>query len=79
MKIREIGMPGEVKWNEFFEPYKALKTLGLDDSVSNVADFGCGHGTFTIPATNIAKGNVFAIDIEPELIESTKQKATVKN
>jgi SAM-dependent methyltransferase len=40
-----------------------------------VADFGCGYGTFTIPAAKVIKGKIYAIDIEPEMIRIVKEKA----
>jgi ubiquinone/menaquinone biosynthesis C-methylase UbiE len=38
----------------------------------NVADFGFGYGTFTIPAAKIISGKIYAFDIEPEMIEAEK-------
>jgi ubiquinone/menaquinone biosynthesis C-methylase UbiE len=38
-------------------------------------DFGCGYGTFTIPAAEMIRGKIYAFDIEPEMIEATNQKA----
>jgi ubiquinone/menaquinone biosynthesis C-methylase UbiE len=40
-----------------------------------VVDFGCGYGTFTIPAARIVSGTVYALDIEPEMIQITQTKA----
>ena len=37
----------------FFDPEKVLKSLGLNSSAVDVADFGCGYGTFTLPAARI--------------------------
>lgn len=79
MKIRESGMPAEDVWKEFFEPDEILKKLGLNEKVADAADFGCGYGTFTIPAAKLIGGKVYAIDIEPEMIEITKQKAKAEN
>jgi ubiquinone/menaquinone biosynthesis C-methylase UbiE len=45
-------------------------------------DFGCGYGTFTIPAARIISGIVYALDIEPEMLELTgckAEEASVKN
>jgi len=64
MKIRESGMPGEGMWDGFFEPEEILKTLGLDSSITDAADFGCGYGTFTIPAAYVVKGVVYALDMK---------------
>ena len=75
MKVRDSGMPNEEMWSEFFEPKKVLKTLGIDKTLRDIVDFGCGYGTFTIPVAQVVKGKVYALDIEPEMIEETKRKA----
>lgn len=79
MKVRESGMPDEEMWKSFFSPENILKTLWLSDSIKDVVEFGCGYGTFTIPAAKIIRGNVFAFDIEPEMISITKNKAKSEN
>ena len=75
MKLKESGMPEEKVWGEFFKPDKILKILGMNKSMINAADLGCGYGTFTIPAAKIVRGKVYAIDIEPEMIKETDRKA----
>ena len=77
MKIRESGMPDQNTWEKFFDPGKILKTLGLDHQVNDVVEFGCGYGTFTIPAAKIIKGKIYALDIEPEMIRITKDRARI--
>jgi SAM-dependent methyltransferase len=75
MKTRESGMPEESMWQGFFDPEAVLKKLGLTSACKNVVDFGCGYGTFTIPAACIISGVVYALDIEAEMIEATRRKA----
>jgi SAM-dependent methyltransferase len=75
MKIRDSGMPPESLWRDFFEPASILDKLGLTASCGDVVEFGCGYGTFTIPAAAIARGTVHALDIEPEMIEATRCRA----
>jgi SAM-dependent methyltransferase len=75
LKIRESGMPKEEEWTKFFDPDQALRLLGLNHAVVNVADFGCGYGTFTIPAARIIAGKIYAFDIEPEMIKAVERKA----
>src|SRR3989338_6132080 len=75
MKVRESGMPNEEMWKGFFKPSKVLKIMSLDSNVKDVVDFGCGYGTFTIPAAKIVHGKVYAIDIEPEMTRITNEKA----
>ncbi len=68
-------MPSQDVWEGFFSPAKTLQIMGLDGSVSDVAEFGCGYGTFTIPAAKIVKGAVHAIDIETDMVERTRSEA----
>jgi len=75
MKIHDSGMPGENVWNSFFNEPWILSRLLLTSECKDVVEFGCGYGTFTIPAARIIKGNVFAIDIEQEMLDSTKESA----
>jgi len=78
MKIRESGMPNEKIWEGFFNPEKILKTLGMGKKICDLAEFGCGFGTFTIPAAKMISGKIYAMDLEPEMIEITKKKAIGK-
>jgi SAM-dependent methyltransferase len=75
MKGRESGMPPQEVWDSFFSPAEVLGVLGLDETVGDVVEFGCGYGTFTIPAARIVRGTVYAIDVEPEMVETTKREA----
>lgn len=75
MKIRESGMPNQDIWDKFFDPGKILVTLGVNNKITDVAEFGCGHGTFTIPTAKIIKGEIYALDIEPDMIHKTSEEA----
>lgn len=75
MKTRESGMPDEAIWEGFFEPEQVLQHLGLTEACGDVVEFGCGYGTFTIPAARISRGTVHAFDIEPEMVAATIAKA----
>ena len=67
-------MPKEKEWKIFFDPAKILELLGVNHNMVNVADFGCGYGTFTISAAKVAQGRVYAFDIEPEMVRTVRQK-----
>ncbi len=75
MKIRESEMPNEKVWEGFFNPVKILETIGVSKKIGDVAEFGCGFGTFTIPAAKKINGKIYSIDMEPEMLEITKKKA----
>jgi len=75
MKTRESGMPDEAMWDSFFSPAQTLARLGLTRACGDVVDFGCGYGTFTIPAAKIVRGTVHALDIDADMIDATQRKA----
>jgi len=74
MKIRESGMPERDMWEKFFNPRAILHTLSLDKEVGDVAEFGCGYGTFTVPAAKIIKGDIYTFDIDPDMIQITREE-----
>jgi ubiquinone/menaquinone biosynthesis C-methylase UbiE len=57
------------------EPEKILRILEPNQNVVDVAEFGCGYGTFTIPALKAIKGTVYAIDIEEEMTKRIAERA----
>ena len=75
MKIRDSDMPNEQTWGSFFTPQVVLEKLGLTSRTGDVVEFGCGYGTFTIAAARIVSGVIHALDIEPEMIETTRTRA----
>jgi ubiquinone/menaquinone biosynthesis C-methylase UbiE len=59
----------------FAEPIKNLLELGLQIG-QNVADFGAGSGAYTLPAARVvAPGKVYAIDIQPALLDKLRSSA----
>ena len=74
MKIRDSGMPDEDTWAGFFDPPTAFHRLGLTASICNVVEFGCGYGTFTVPVAQLVLGTVYALDIEPRMIDHAKAR-----
>lgn len=77
MKVRESGMPDEKMWNDFFDIDSILSEMQINNQVNDIAEIGCGYGTFTIPAAKQINSRVFAFDIEKEMIDILEQK--IKN
>jgi SAM-dependent methyltransferase len=77
MKTRESDMPPEETWAAFFQPKEALKRLGLSSHYRKIVDFGCGFGTFSVPAAQVCQGTVYALDIEPQMVAATRRQAEV--
>jgi len=76
MKIRDSGMPEETYWESFFNTAEIFSKLQLDESIVDVAEFGSGYGTFTIPAANIISGKMHAFDIDESMIARLSEKIT---
>jgi len=68
-------MPNESYWETFFNPDCIVAKLDCAGSPGAVVEFGCGHGTFTIPAARMVGVPVFALDIEPDMVAATAGKA----
>ena len=75
MKTRESGMPDEQTWEGFFSPQATLGKLGLTEDSGEVVDFGCGYGTFAIPAARLTAAAVHALDIDPAMVDATQDRA----
>jgi ubiquinone/menaquinone biosynthesis C-methylase UbiE len=60
----------------FKDPSKVLERLGIREE-QTVLDFGCGAGSYTIPAAVMVgeKGRVYALDTHPLAIESVTKRA----
>jgi ubiquinone/menaquinone biosynthesis C-methylase UbiE len=74
MKIRESGMPEESYWESLFNTQLILSKLQFNKTINNAVEFGSGYGTFTIPAAKIIKGDFYAFDIDPIMIERLNQR-----
>lgn len=61
------------------DPKRVLESTALARGM-NVADYGCGPGSFAIPAAQIVGdgGKVYAIDIHPLAIDSVRESAAKK-
>jgi len=53
-----------------------MEALGIDSHLRDVAEFGCGFGTFSVPVAQRISGRLFAFDIDPSMIARTRERAT---
>ncbi len=76
MKVRESSIPGEAYWSTFFDPACTLDVLMADIvGCGNIVEFGCGYGTFTLPAARRTTGIIAALDIDPDMVDCVRRKA----
>ena len=57
-----------------FSPEQLLNMIPLKET-DNILDFGAGTGYFSIPAAKRILGNVYALDIDAEMLEIINEKA----
>ncbi len=64
----------------FLEPDKVVREFGLKAG-DHVADFGAGHGYFTIPIAKIVGGDgkVYAIDIQKSVLDVIRSSARLEH
>ena len=57
-----------------------LAKLGVTPGM-NVCDMGCGNGFYTVKMAKMAgdRGHVYAVDIQPEMLEKLKQRTKLAN
>lgn len=75
-KVRESDVPAQELWESFFDAPAILEALGCRDLAGDLVEFGCGYGTFAIPAARRVSGTVYALDIDPAMVAATATRAT---
>jgi SAM-dependent methyltransferase len=75
MKIRDSGMPDEAYWETLFDVPLILSRFDIS-RFRDVAELGCGYGTFTIPIAKAIAGTLYTFDVEPEMIARTNERAS---
>ncbi|HEY9010492.1 MAG TPA: methyltransferase domain-containing protein, partial [Devosia sp.] len=68
MKVRDSGMPPQDYWETLLDVPGILDAFDFGTATHDVAELGCGYGTFTLPLARRIGGMVHTIDIEPEMV-----------
>ena len=74
MKVRDSGMPDESFWESLFDVPLVLSRFDVG-RFHDVAELGCGYGTFTVPISKAIRGTLYTFDVEPEMIARTMARA----
>ncbi len=75
MKVRDSGMPPQDYWETLLDVPLILDAFGFGPTTGDVAELGCGYGTFTLPLARRIGGIVHTLDIEAEMVALTQQRA----
>ncbi|MFZ5496189.1 MAG: class I SAM-dependent methyltransferase [Verrucomicrobiota bacterium] len=76
MKVRDSGMPPQDYWETLFDVPGILDAFGFGPATGDVAELGCGYGTFTLPLARRIGGTVHTVDIEADMVAITRQRAS---
>ena len=75
MKLRESGMPPQDYWETLLDVPLILDAFGFGPGTGDVAELGCGYGTFTVPLAARIRGTVHALDLDPAMVRATQARA----
>jgi len=78
MKTRDSGMPGEPYWETLLDVPLILDRLGVNAVLRDVIELGCGYGTFSLPVARRISGRLTTVDIEPEMVRRTAERAATE-
>ena len=67
-------MPDEAVWEQLFDVQLVLDRLGVA-GLSDVAELGCGYGTFTLAVARQVTGIVSAYDMDDAMVARTRERA----
>lgn len=69
-------MPAAEQWESYFDAAGILESLGCRRVRGDAVEFGCGYGTFTLPAAQRVFGTVYALDIDPLMVAATAARVS---
>ena len=68
-------MPPQDYWETLFDVPRILDAFGFGAATRDVAELGCGYGTFTLPLAQRIGGRVLSIDLDPAMVAATRARA----
>jgi SAM-dependent methyltransferase len=68
-------MPEEELWERLLKPESILDRLGIGSDLGDVAELGCGYGTFTIPVAIRISGALYTYDIDKIMAARTLERS----
>jgi len=52
-----------------------MDSLGIDRTLADVVELGCGYGTFSLPVVRRISGTLATFDIEQDMLARTRARA----
>lgn len=73
MRVRDSGMPEQAYWELLVDVPLTIQRFEFHQH-NDVAEMGCGYGTFTEPVARTIRGRLFAYDIDSSMVDLTKAR-----
>jgi SAM-dependent methyltransferase len=73
MKVRDSGMPEEAFWETLLDVPLILDRLSVARR-HDIAELGCGYGTFTAPIARAIRGTLYTFDVDETMLARTRQR-----
>ncbi len=67
-------MPDESYWETLFDVPLTISRFNIQQ-YGDVAELGCGYGTFSIPIVQAISGKLYAFDVDPAMLDRTRERA----
>lgn len=74
MYLRESSTPKQDAWEALFDVDLILDRFCMR---GELAELGCGYGTFTLPLARHTTGTVHAIDIDRAMVDTVRRRVAV--
>lgn len=71
---KKVASLDNLKRREEFPPEQLLQQLSINNS-DTILDLGAGTGFLTIPAAKVTNGLVYALDVDPTMLQIIRSKA----
>jgi SAM-dependent methyltransferase len=72
--FKATAMPDSDWWHALWpDPRKLIRDLGIRAGMVAI-DLGCGDGYFTAPLSDLLGGHLYALDLDPAMLESTRRE-----
>jgi SAM-dependent methyltransferase len=66
-------MPDETYWETLFDVPLTLSRFNIQQ-YRDVAELGCGYGTFSIPVAKAISGTLYTYDVDPAMLDRTRER-----
>lgn len=73
MRIRDSGMPDETYWETLFDVPLTISRFNIQQ-YRDVAELGCGYGTFSIPVSKAISGTLYTYDVDSAMLDRTRRR-----